>query len=189
MDLGAQAKVEDLERALETRTLTGQATGILMERYDIDAHRALALLRRSSSALGRTLVDVATGLIATRTLEGIDVATPLATDQPGLPASEVLDTMGLSARERQVLALIATGASNEDIAATLFLGINTVKTYIRTAYRKMGVSTRAQAVLWGVENGFYIPALAVRSPSHSGRRSRNPRVDTTRASDLARHVP
>jgi two-component system, NarL family, response regulator LiaR len=43
---------------------------------------------------------------------------------------------------------------NEQIAEATYLSINTVKTYIRTAYRKMGVTRRSQAVLLGVEHGF-----------------------------------
>jgi NarL family two-component system response regulator LiaR len=61
---------------------------------------------------------------------------------------------GLSAREAEVVALIAKGLSNEDIASELFLGINTVKTYIRLAYRKIGVTSRTQAVLWALDHGF-----------------------------------
>lgn len=61
---------------------------------------------------------------------------------------------GLTAREAEVIALITQGLSNQEIAETSFLSINSVKTYIRTAYRKMGVSRRAQAVGWGVRHGF-----------------------------------
>ncbi|MFB9314598.1 response regulator transcription factor [Nocardioides plantarum] len=64
------------------------------------------------------------------------------------------DEFGLSARESEVLALICQGLSNQDIAGRAFLGINTVKTYIRTAYRKIGVTSRTQAVLWGMQHGF-----------------------------------
>ncbi|WP_246060595.1 response regulator transcription factor [Nocardioides dongxiaopingii] len=63
------------------------------------------------------------------------------------------DPTELSERELQVLRLITSGKSNEEIGATLYLGINTVKTYIRTSYRKIGVATRTQAVLWGVHHG------------------------------------
>jgi NarL family two-component system response regulator LiaR len=61
---------------------------------------------------------------------------------------------GLSSREAEVLALIAKGMSNKEIAQTLFLSVNSIKTYIRTAYAKIGVHTRSQAVLWTVGNGF-----------------------------------
>jgi NarL family two-component system response regulator LiaR len=61
---------------------------------------------------------------------------------------------GLSAREAEVLALIAQGFSNQEIAERSYLSINSVKTYIRTAYRKIGVTRRAQAVVWGMKHGF-----------------------------------
>jgi len=61
---------------------------------------------------------------------------------------------GLSAREAEMLTFIVRGLSNEEIARRAYLSVNTVKTYIRTAYRKIGVRTRAQAVAWGFRNGF-----------------------------------
>lgn len=60
---------------------------------------------------------------------------------------------GLSDREEQVLALIAQGLTNQEIADRVFVSINSVKTYIRSAYRKIGVSSRSQAVAWGLRNG------------------------------------
>jgi DNA-binding NarL/FixJ family response regulator len=59
----------------------------------------------------------------------------------------------LSSREIEVLRCIASGLSNDEVAKELYLGINTIKTYIRTAYRKIGVDRRSQAVLWAIENG------------------------------------
>ncbi len=66
---------------------------------------------------------------------------------------------GLSPRESEVLALIAQGLSNQEIADRTFLSINSVKTYIRTAYRKIGVERRTQAVIWATRNGF-VPSKA-----------------------------
>jgi DNA-binding NarL/FixJ family response regulator len=60
---------------------------------------------------------------------------------------------GLSVREREVLALIATGATNAEIAARLFLSPHTVKEHISTLYRKLGVRNRAQAVQQGQRIG------------------------------------
>jgi DNA-binding NarL/FixJ family response regulator len=45
------------------------------------------------------------------------------------------------------------GKSNIEIAALMYLSTNTVKTYIRNAYRKIGVTTRRHAILWGVQHG------------------------------------
>ncbi len=61
---------------------------------------------------------------------------------------------GLSNREAEVMALITQGLSNQEIADRSYLSINSVKTYIRSAYRKIGVTRRAQAVVWGMQNGF-----------------------------------
>ena len=61
---------------------------------------------------------------------------------------------GLTAREAEVLALITQGLSNQEIADRSYLSINSVKTYIRTAYRKIGVTRRSQAVAWGMNHGF-----------------------------------
>jgi DNA-binding NarL/FixJ family response regulator len=63
-------------------------------------------------------------------------------------------TDGLTDREAEILALITQGKNNAEVAALTFLSPNTVKSYIRTIYRKIGVASRTQAVLWGVGNGF-----------------------------------
>jgi DNA-binding NarL/FixJ family response regulator len=61
---------------------------------------------------------------------------------------------GISDREAEILALITQGRSNAEIARITYLSPNTVKTYIRSVYRKIGVTSRTQAVLWGVRHGF-----------------------------------
>ena len=61
---------------------------------------------------------------------------------------------GLTKRESQILVPIVQGRSNQEVADDLFLSINSVKTYIRTAYRKIGVTSRSQATAWGIQHGF-----------------------------------
>ena len=60
----------------------------------------------------------------------------------------------LTYREAEVLTRICRGSSNQQIAAELYLSVNSIKVHIRTAYRKMGVTSRTQAVLWGLEHGY-----------------------------------
>ena len=60
---------------------------------------------------------------------------------------------GLSVREADVIGLIAQGLSNKEIADQLYLSINSVKTYIRTGYRKLGLTRRSQAVAWAMRAG------------------------------------
>src|SRR5215204_2200022 len=61
---------------------------------------------------------------------------------------------GLTDRESEILALITQGKSNAEVARLTYLSPNTVKSYIRTIYRKINVTSRTQAVLWGVHHGF-----------------------------------
>ncbi len=70
-----------------------------------------------------------------------------AGDWPGRSA-------GLSPREAEVLALIARGLSNQEICDRAHVSINSIKSYIRSAYRKIGVKSRTQAVLWALAHGF-----------------------------------
>lgn len=67
--------------------------------------------------------------------------------------------VGLSERESDIIALVTEGLSNQEIADQMYLSINSVKTHIRSAYRKMGVKRRPQAVLWGIDHGFGSPPL------------------------------
>lgn len=61
---------------------------------------------------------------------------------------------GITDRESEILALITQGKSNADVAKLTYLSPNTVKSYIRSIYRKIGAESRTRAVLWGVEHGF-----------------------------------
>ncbi|MEV7526166.1 response regulator transcription factor [Streptomyces sp. NPDC091371] len=67
------------------------------------------------------------------------------------PAASVDET--LSAREREVLALVARGTSNRQIAAELFISEATVKTHLTHIYGKLGVNDRAAAVAAGYDQG------------------------------------
>ena len=74
---------------------------------------------------------------------------------------------GLSARQAEVVSLITMGFSNQQIAERTHLTMNTVKTYIRMAYRQMGVQSRTQAVLWGIENRMAPDLTSPRSEDRS----------------------
>jgi LuxR family maltose regulon positive regulatory protein len=59
----------------------------------------------------------------------------------------------LSERELEVLRLIAAGYVNQDIAENLVVAISTVKTHVNHLFAKLGVRTRAQAIVRGQELG------------------------------------
>ncbi len=59
----------------------------------------------------------------------------------------------LTAREREVLALIATGLTNDEIAERLVLGVGTIKTHVNHIFLKLGVRNRAEAVIFAFDRG------------------------------------
>ena len=66
------AEIDHRGRAMISRTVIGQAEGIVMERFSLDAEQAFAYLRRVSQATHRKLVDIAEDLVATRQLPTFD---------------------------------------------------------------------------------------------------------------------
>ena len=86
------------------------------------------------------------------TLPGIDTATPLMHHPIEPPESRISLKnedglpIHLSAREMEVLKLIAEGKSNQEISAQLYLALNTVKRHAYNIYAKLGVRKRTQAV-------------------------------------------
>ena len=101
-----------------------------------------------------------TGEELVKLIERVHAGDQVAPEEEGEEAVEGVfgtwpgEANGLSPREAEVLALICQGLSNEEIADRAYLSINTVKTYVRTLYRKIGVESRTRALLWGIDHGF-----------------------------------
>jgi DNA-binding NarL/FixJ family response regulator len=90
-------------------------------------------------------------------IEGIRKAAAGVLGDDGRHTLEAIDQgqpAGLTERETDVLRLITLGLNNTEIAGELFVSINTVKTYIRSLYRKIGATSRAHAVSWAMQRGF-----------------------------------
>ncbi|MDO9496090.1 MAG: response regulator transcription factor [Nocardioides sp.] len=88
-----------------------------------------------------------------------DLAGDLTLDDAGVeqPFERLGLDAGLTNRETEVLGLITQGLTNVEIAERLYLSINSVKTYVRSAYRRIEVTTRSQAVAWCIQHGFAPP--------------------------------
>ena len=99
-----------------------QRAGMLVERCQLRQALREWELRRSSAGI----------------MSGMRM--PALHSEPGDPAP------GLSRREREVLMLIAQGASNQQVAEKLFISLHTVKTHARRINGKLGVERRTQAV-------------------------------------------
>jgi len=113
------------------------------------------------SLRAKELVGVIEAVAAGRTIAEF-VEPDRSTDPSEASRNEMLwpgRTEGLTAREAEVVALITQGLTNAEIAARSFITMNSLKSYIRSAYRKMGVERRAQAVRWGMEHGMTPPQI------------------------------
>ncbi|MFJ6573686.1 response regulator [Streptomyces sp. NPDC091292] len=109
------------------------ATGYLLK----DAPRDELFAAVRGAAAGRTVLSPA---VASRLVSAVR--------GPATPAGAPL-----SAREREVLVLVAKGTSNREIARVLFISEATVKTHLTHVYGKLGVGDRAAAVAVGYDRG------------------------------------
>jgi DNA-binding NarL/FixJ family response regulator len=100
------------------------------------------------SALAAAIRAVAAGHV----LLGPEIAAELLRPGPADSAGSATEPQ-LTAREREVLELIARGRSNREIARALTLSEKTVKTHVSNILMKLGVADRTQAALWAVRNG------------------------------------
>ena len=100
------------------------------------------------------------GLRITRSRETIretvvvrEVLVPAEALAPFAPNTARQQTLGITARELEILHLVARGFSNREIATQLFVSENTVKTHCARAFDKLGAARRTQAVLRAKELG------------------------------------
>ncbi|HEV2343714.1 MAG TPA: response regulator transcription factor [Actinocrinis sp.] len=137
------------EAAVESRVLIVTSFG--EQRTVVPAIRAGARGYVSKevepSALAAAIRAVAVGHV----LLSQDVAAALLTADKGRAAGNGADPQ-LTAREREVLDLIARGRSNREIARALTLSEKTVKTHVSSVLMKLGVADRTQAALWAVRH-------------------------------------
>lgn len=77
----------------------------------------------------------------------------LRTDPNHRPAPSGVQAAELTARENEILLLIAQGESNDDIAQTLFISPHTSKTHVKRIMSKIGAHDRAQCVIYAYESG------------------------------------
>lgn len=71
----------------------------------------------------------------------------------GQPAPRFERPAGLSEREAEVLGLVARGMQTKQVARALAISVKTADSHIQNTYRKIGVSTRAAATIFAIENG------------------------------------
>lgn len=135
----------------------------------------------------------ATGFIS-KTLPGEDIADALVrmasgenVEEIGVPGEIPDETAltqlewpgkedGLSERESQVLVLCAEGLTNPEIAASLYVGLETVKSHLRSVYSKLGIRNRVAAAAYAQRSGAFIRYQPA-DPTHPNAPIRPPETD------------
>ena len=129
--------------------LTGLALfvggGLVVSTVGSIARQGLSTHAQSRSAATRAIVEPAES--APSSLLGVR---PLSRLRPA-PVETLVEP--LTTREVEVLEALAAGMSNEDIATSLYISVNTVKTHLKNVYGKLQVASRTQAVARAAELG------------------------------------
>lgn len=151
----AQADGDDLDEAIANPNIDR----LVVYTWNLDDDLIAAALRKGARGYLAKSLPAAELVAALERVRRGEVVVIDGDDPRSVAASSVGGDWpgrdeGLTNREAEVIALITQGMSNREIAEQTHLSINSVKSYIRSSYRKMGVSSRTQAVLWGVEHGF-----------------------------------
>jgi DNA-binding NarL/FixJ family response regulator len=153
---GIQATRLLLERGLEPAPRVLVVTTFENDEYVYEALRAGAhgfLLKRSRPA---HIVEAVRVVARGESLLFPAAVRRLAAAHPG-PRANGLPGVRLTEREAEVLALMAEGLSNAEIAGRLFVGVETVKTHVGSLLGKLGVRDRTQAVVVAYRSGFIVP--------------------------------
>ena len=129
---------------------------VLLYTWHLDPHTVASCLRAGAAGcvsksvgaedLVGALEKAATGSVVVSPDPGPDAAVSSG-DWPGRD-------VGLTARESELLALIAQGLTNVEVAERAYISVNSLKTHIRSVYRKIGAERRSQALLWATRHGF-----------------------------------
>lgn len=148
-----QVVAEDLSRVVILTTfdrddylfdaLEAGAAGFLLK--NAEPERLVEAIRVVAHGQGLLAPDVTTRVIRRMTAARPEAAARTA---PGLPHG-----VELTARETEVLKLVADGMSNQEIARQLFVGEATVKTHVSNLLAKLGLRDRVQAVVWAHRTG------------------------------------
>ncbi len=123
----------------------------------------------------QNLVNAIRAVYSGKTMVNPGIVRQLVEDLQRQTAWNATGAHGLTEREIDVLLGVASGLSDKEIAARLFLAESTVKTHLRSIYQKLGVRNRAQAAAWAVERG-----LAQRGPLPEVRAAAGPTHVRTR---------
>jgi len=160
LDIRLQQGMSGIDVARVLRQDLSQIKVLILSAYHYEQYvRALFaigvhgyLLKNAS---GPELISAVRAVYKGETVLSSEIATPLAskTLRAGIAATETL-----SDRERDVLELVSSGASNKEIAGQLNIGTRTVETHVSNAMAKLGARSRTEAVNIAIQRGIIAPS-------------------------------
>lgn len=156
-------RMPDLDGLAATRHIRARPSApevLVVTTFDLDEY-AYGALRAGASgflvkdALGEEILVTVRAVLRGEVMMAPSVIRRLVERfvLPGARPAERERLSRLTEREREVLALVARGLSNADIAARLFLGESTVKTHLGRLLSKLGLRDRVHAVVFAYESG------------------------------------
>ena len=159
--------VDGIEATRRIVAAGSAARVLVLTTFDLDEYVYAAIRAGASGFLlkdvrPRDLIDAIRLIADGNALLGPTVTRRLLDRFAGAGARNEIgpDTFGtMTARELEILKLLAAGLSNAEIAARLYLGESTVKTHVSSILRKLGVRDRVQAVIVAFEAGLVPPQL------------------------------
>lgn len=155
--------MDGIEATREITTHSGETRVIVLTTFDVDDYVYGALRAGASGFLlkdadGDQLVDAIRIVAAGDALIAPSVTRRLISEFAQRPEAQTVRGLDeLTAREIEVLGLVARGLSNAEIAEALFVSETTVKTHVSHVLTKLGLRDRVQAVVAAYESGLVTP--------------------------------
>lgn len=150
-DLAGLADAADHELADELAKVLSCAAAPVV---GVQPHRRMGVVERALAAGVAAVVPM-----STTSAELLDTVVAVAGGRTMTSSAwrvrhrrHLSQAFGLTGRELDILELIAAGLSNHEVGRRLHLSENSIKTYVRTAYRRIGAQSRSQAVLWCLDH-------------------------------------
>ncbi|MCX6501744.1 MAG: response regulator transcription factor [Microbacterium sp.] len=141
---------------------------LVLTTFEDDEYVVAALRAGASGFIGKGAEPEEIGRAVRAVHAGDALLSPVATRaligrylQAAPARAAIVDPSNLTAREQEILVLVARGLSNDEIAAELFISAHTAKTHLKRIMAKLGAHDRAQCVIYAYESGLVVVGPAV----------------------------
>jgi len=155
----AMPGINGIEAAKQMRNISPQTAIIMLTAYDYQAYILTCLRIRAAGYLLKSspVAEIINAIRTTYSGHGVfnlKVLSSAMKRWAGEKSDEKFTLEGLHERELQIIRLVAKGMSNREIARQLIISERTVQTHVHKIFEKLGVSSRTEAVLYCLKEGW-----------------------------------